>query len=143
MSLKTVDVDDDRRAATARALADAEALLRREREEREEREDDDEEREDFANQILPSDSDDDAPYEHDDALPPSTLFTGEGVVVKEDVALADDDDGSISLALTNVASARRKPNAPPESMKNLTDRQARSMSHWSPYDPVGVVNADS
>ena len=52
MSLKTVDVDDDRRAATARALADAEALLRREREEREEREDDDddEEREDFANQ---------------------------------------------------------------------------------------------
>ena len=93
-------------------------------------------------QILPSDSDDDAPYEHDDALPPSTLFTGEGVVVEEDGALADDDDGSISLALTNVASARRKPNAPPESMKNLTDRQARSMSHWSPYDPVGVVNAD-
>jgi hypothetical protein len=27
-------------------------------------------------------------------------------------------------------------------LEKVQGRKVRSMSHWSPYDPVGVVNAD-
>jgi hypothetical protein len=43
--------------------------------------------------------------------------------------------GTLSLALEFFASARNQQPA-------ATEKEARSLLHWSPYDRVGVVNAD-